>query len=364
MKRYFLSSLLLLPFFFTNMASAQDTLDKYLSSHAYPIDMKDPGGGPGCSILAGKLGGYRVIMLGEGGSHELEFYFDLRSTLLEQLNKRLGVHSFVMEYGSALAVLLNRYLETGDTGCLPPIAHPGFMRFLRELYIYDHSPATLQPIRTVGLDFERTGTYFKALRLLMPSSPAPEPIKNEIEMIKNSSDSMDCDALIRIDKYLKHSLEEKQPAYVQYLGRSYTAVSDIITNPGLCNSRLKNRNFHLVERFEHFDSQYRDSIYFCELGEAHVNFILKNASWLLDMDKNSPFFHRVAVINVYCDNCETPVEKVSNWSFGSLQKDIESRFLPYCRSDFTLFDLTASDDPAIGRFAASGQFLLIVKGLH
>ncbi|MDB5253439.1 MAG: hypothetical protein JWP27_2608, partial [Flaviaesturariibacter sp.] len=66
------------------------------------------------------------------------------------------------------------------------------------------------------------------------------------------------------------------------------------------------------------------------------------------------------VINTYCYNCTTEKESVSNWQLHKLEKEILEKLLPYCVSDFTLFDFS-SDAKVIRKFRDVGQFLIIAK---
>lgn len=342
---------------------AQNQLDDYLSKHRYTIDLLNDQPKELDELLASRLSGYKAVLLGEGGSHYLEFYFPLRLFLLRSLNRTLGVRSFVMEYGSSLSVLYNKYLSTGDSSYLPAFRDPNALTFLRSLYHYNQAPG-VQPIRTIGIDFESPIYYFKALRALLPKDPPPLELQNEIEIIKQSSDSSDCNDFVKTDRRLKESLRTHEATYRQYFKGNFDDVFRIISNEGSCKDVLKNRNTNLKARFELFDSYDHDLLYYGELGEAHVNFTLKNLSYRLNNDKRSPFAGKVAVLNVYCYNCTTPHEAVSNWTMNKIEGDIRNTFLKYCDSDYTLFDLTQSDAPAITRFRAYGQFLLIVKNQH
>lgn len=66
------------------------------------------------------------------------------------------------------------------------------------------------------------------------------------------------------------------------------------------------------------------------------------------------------VVNLYCYNCTTPEEQVSNWPFQKIEGDILKYFIPYCKSGFTLFDLSDNND-LIKKYSAYGQFLIIAK---
>lgn len=103
---------------------------------------------------------------------------------------------------------------------------------------------------------------------------------------------------------------------------------------------------------------YNDNIYYGELGMAHT--ILKNkvaASLINDLPQ---FKDKVCVVNLYCYNCTTEKEKVSNWPLKKIDNDIQKYFLPLCVSDFTLFDLSENSE-LTKKYRDYGQFLIIAK---
>ena len=91
---------------------------------------------------------------------------------------------------------------------------------------------------------------------------------------------------------------------------------------------------------------------------AHT--ILKNKVAATIINNSPKFKDKVCVINLYCYNCSTYKEQVSNWPLKKIEKDILEYFLPYCSSDFTLFDL--SDDIELTKkYSDYGQYLIIAK---
>jgi hypothetical protein len=101
-------------------------------------------------------------------------------------------------------------------------------------------------------------------------------------------------------------------------------------------------------------------MYYAELGGAHT-MLSRQVTAASIINASEQFKDKVCVVNLYCDNCTTPEEgPASNWSFGNIEKQIAKYFLPLCKSDFTLFDLTG-DDPVIKKFQAYGQFLIVAR---
>jgi hypothetical protein len=264
MTRFYCICLL---FFLAPSASpAQDTLGLYLKAHRYPIDLVE--------------------------SHP-------------------DVHTFVMEWGAGMSTLFDQYLASGDSAKYMAGSRPGgyWRRFLQALYAYNQAGGRLDPIRTIGIDFERPAYYFNVLKNLLPAGPVPAELSKEIQLISTTGDSLDCDAFLTIDRVLKDALTRKREAFKTYFGDHFIEVANILSNQGSCKDVLKNRNPDLKRRFELFNALLGDSLYYAELGEAHVCFAKNGLSGLLDRDSKSPFFNRVAVVNVYCYHCHAQGER-------------------------------------------------------
>ena len=91
---------------------------------------------------------------------------------------------------------------------------------------------------------------------------------------------------------------------------------------------------------------------------AHTVLINRNTASIIN--ESSPFKDKVCVINLYCMNCSTVNGAVSNGYFKKMESDILEYFIPYCSSDFTLFDLSDKTE-VTSKYRAYGQFLIIAK---
>lgn len=91
---------------------------------------------------------------------------------------------------------------------------------------------------------------------------------------------------------------------------------------------------------------------------AHT--ILKNKVAAAIINNSPKFKGKVCVINLYCYNCSTDNEQVSNWPLKKIENDILEYFLPYCNSDFTLFDLSENIE-LTEIYSSYGQYLIIAK---
>ena len=346
----------LLMVFISARVCGQSDLERYLSTHYYSFS---PGNGPGPALsdtLVRKLRSYRVILQAEGGSHYLSLYNDLSLMWLRFLNRQLGVTHFFFEFGHSADLLCNAGLANGDS------SYWFFARrtMWNDLYTYNRSRPEKNRLHPIGIDFESRRTYVKALRLLLPGGvPPPQEIGSTLNPVLWGPDTLaDCKAQIHLNAMIKKSLLLYQSTYKRYLGDGYADFEQIILNPGSCKDVLRNRNQHMAASFLAFDARLQDSIYYGELGQAHT--VLNNRNVGSILNQSPGFAGRVCVINMYCDQCSTPVEAVSNWTFKKIEPDIQRYFLPLCSSGFTIFDLS-DPSPAIDRFRAYGQFLIIAR---
>ena len=355
MPRYLLAIV-----FFASLlpAKGQDDLHHYLDTHHYSFSLDSGFTGAIADTLRSKLAGYRLILEAEGGSHYLSIYHKLELDWLLYLHRSMGLTHFVMEAGTSNAVLINKYLETGDSS-----AH--LVRrtaFFDGLYRYNSGLPEDRRLKMTGIDFERASTYVRAIKLLLPAGNPPESIAPAIGLIRETPDSgNDCDAVLRLNKKLHESLKTNRAAFQDYLGSEFIEFDQIVNNNGSCKDPLRNRNDHMAENFLAFDARTNAPVYFGEFGEAHT--VLKNRNLASIVNRTEPFKGKVAVINLYCQDCSTPEEPVSNWPLQSIEPAILRSFLPFCVGDFTLFDLSAPD-PVIAPYREYGQFLIVARKQH
>ncbi|MFT3825176.1 MAG: hypothetical protein QM731_14740 [Chitinophagaceae bacterium] len=341
----------------TTATKAQADLKQYLQTHHYAISLESGFAGAVADTLKQKLKDYKLILQAEGGSHYLDFYTRLPITWLRFLNENFGVTHFFLESGHTSDILLNKYLQTGDTGYIV-----GDKRFWQSLYDYNERVGDQRKLKYFGIDFERVRTYVKALKTLLPATIPPAAINAEIKLIKNANDTLkDCDYILQINNKLQKAIAANRKHFEMYFGDRYSDLEMVVFNKGNCKDVYKNRNNNLAESFLAFDRQFNREMYYGELGEAHT--VLINNNFASKISNSAAFKNKVCVVNLYCYNCTTPQEAVSNWPLAKIEKELLQQFLPFCTADFTLFDLTGSSE-LVKKYAAYGQFLIIAKEQH
>jgi hypothetical protein len=334
---------------------AQDELTHYLKAHLYPFSLEEGFDKRTSDTLQEKLAGYKLLLQGEGGSHDLKFYSRLEPVWLSLLSTRFGVTHFFGEAGNSNALLYNRYLQTGDTSWI-------FVKdktWWKPVYTYN---ATLPPAKKLtffGIDFESKRSYVRALRSILPKPVSPPQITAAIDLIKNAIDTLeDCGYITGINEKLKKELASNRQSFIDFFGDQYDSFEQIILNRGSCGDSARNRNPDMTANFLSFDRKWNARMYYGQLGMAHTILTNRNAASMIN--NSAQFKDKVCVVNTYCYNCTTPREKVSNWPLQKIEQDILDHFLPLCSADFTLFDLSG-DNPVIKKYKGYGQFLIIAK---
>jgi hypothetical protein len=356
MSKLLLSTLLT---FYSFSCYSQIDLNGYLENHHYPFSVDSGFSKSSAEALKQKLGAYKLILLGEGGSHYLQFYEPLRLNWIKFLNKEFGMTHFFMEFGHSSGLLCNQYLQTGDVSYLPTARFTKNKIFWTSLFSYNQERGKDQQAYSFGVDFERTHSYLKALKLLLPIDKPPITIESSIDLVRKLKDTTkSCDEVISINSSLKSAFNRHQESFKQYLTGGYEDFKQIVMNNGSCADAEKNRNRHMADNFLNYAEKFDDRIYYGQLGMAHTNLTSINTATIINNDVR--FKDKVCVVNTYCYNCTTPEETVSNWQLRKIESDILEKLLPFCISDFTLFDF-ADDNREVKRFRDFGQFLIIAK---
>ncbi|MCW3466964.1 hypothetical protein [Chitinophaga nivalis] len=338
---------------------AQDTVaeDAYLSAHHYSFSVTDGFSEKAQQALIEKLSPYKVILLGEGGSHYLRFYEQVQLPLLKFLHEKLAVNAFFMEMGHSSGMVGTRFLRTGDTVFMPgwkPLKESVFWTGMYQYLL----PSKGADIACFGIDFENPRNYGKAMRALIPLLPADAPLT---ALLQSLPQPLNCDKLVEYNKKIKREVEQDTALYRQHLKGQYDDLLLILNNPGSCKDVMKDRNNNLYRRFIEGDKRIGSPRYYGQMGVAHTAKHLR--SFAAKLDKDAAFEGKVCVINTYCLECSTPEEEVSNWQLRAVEKDILRLLVKYCQSDFTLFDFTGADK-RFEQFRKMGEFILVARHQH
>ncbi len=337
---------------------AQDELAQYLQTHQYSFSLEEGFDKTTSDILQQKLSNYKLVLQAEGGSHYLKFYDQLQLMWLSFLNTHFGVTHFFKEAGHSADILLNKYLETGDTSYI----FVNDKTMWRSIYNYNQTQPSSGKLTLFGIDFESRRTYVKALKLILPKKAPPQNIISFIELISNADGTLeDCDYIVGINEKLKSGLLKNKQSFIDFFGKNYSDFERIVLNGRNCKDVLRDRNPNMFTNFLSFDKEFNKQMYYGELGMAHTILKFSNAASMIN--NSDRFQGKVCVISLYCDNCTTPEEQPSNSGFRNIERDIAAYFLPYCKSDFTLFDLS-ENTLLMKKYSDFGQFMIVAKNQH
>ncbi|TDW96849.1 hypothetical protein EDB95_4685 [Dinghuibacter silviterrae] len=333
-------------------ATAQ--VDAYLSTHSYGFSLDSGFDARTQDSLKVRLQGYRLVLQAEGGSHQLRFYTRLPLVWIGFLNRQMGLTHFFLEGGHGAHLLAGQYLRTGDTSYL----HIRDKVFWKGLLAYDQNrPENRRVFPGGGVDFERVNACVPALSFLWKQK-APALLHYADSLLQRYEDTTrNCDTLLTLIKNLKEDFVRRPEDYKVGLGEYFLDYQDIIFNPGTCRDVYRNRNGHMAGRLLAFAARLGDPIYYGEFGEAHT--LLNEKKTMGHLINTAPGWEgKVCAVNLYCYQC-TSTEPVSNWPLHKIEPDILQHFLPLCKEDFTLFDVSG-----LPQYSAYGPLLIIARGQH
>jgi len=353
MYKFFLIALLLV---FTLSVSAQNDLDAYLKNHHYAFDLEAGFDRATQDTLSKKLAPYNVIIQAEGGSHALGCYIMLGFAWQRFLYQKFGLRHFFQEYGHTSDILFNQYLTTGDTS----YRHPRAKAYWEALYTYNTGRPVNDQLRPRGIDFEHPRDYVRAMKLLLTSNIPSKEIEPSIDLIRNADpDNYRCAYTTGLNQELKKSLREYTRQFVQYFGDKYPDFERIVLNKRDCKDVYRNRNTNMAYNFLSFAGDMKEPMYYIELGQAHT-LLSRQGSTASIINRSRQFKNKVAVVNVFCYNCQIQNGKHAPTLRGKIDDDILKYFIPYCKSEFTLFDLSDNIE-LTEKYREYGQFLLVAR---
>lgn len=104
-----------------------------------------------------------LIIVGE--NHASAVSSNIYPGLIKYLHKKTGLNTLLIEFGPAEAYFYSRYLQTGDEKNLNYTIYAGAIKGWREAWreIYAYNKSLKNPLKFIGIDFDRTRTLAYAL---------------------------------------------------------------------------------------------------------------------------------------------------------------------------------------------------------
>jgi len=132
--------------------------------------------------------GKRLLILGE--NHSSSAASTIYPQLIRYLNRKNDVKTLLIEFGPSEAYFYRRYLETGDEKFLNYTIYAGYYKDWKEAWqeIYRYNQTLKEPLKIVGIDFDRTRTFAYALyNIFSHYKKRPGPIDSLMNVIRDKS---------------------------------------------------------------------------------------------------------------------------------------------------------------------------------
>lgn len=249
----------------------------------------------------------------EGGLTEWYKFF------LKFLYEEAGVRYYMPEMGYAEGLLWNKYLETGNEDYikynLKYSRRSGAKAFWEWLYEFNQQKSPEERIKVIGIDAERTYTYYEALAWLMPTGKIPSSaIQHSIQTILQKRDyyrenyKNDYEVYVAFYekeiKSLAKDFDKHKKEYQNFFGDNYTDAERIITNH-LRPTKMMARDKGMYKKIVQYSKQNKkEDKYFGDFGSWHTQLynrtINSSTMYFLNKRKSSSFRNKVMTINMYC----------------------------------------------------------------
>jgi hypothetical protein len=311
-----------------------------------------------------------------GEAHGMVINYELQVKFLEYFNAKAGVRYFLQEYSHSYAILLNKYLETGDESILKRLYEPtkgtaGWSKqsyeMWKKVYDYNCSLPKDKKITIVGIDIEHQfqnavwGMYY-----LLPDKEPPYDIKPLIDDLKNlygNKIDVSSNDVLAFSKKLKDSIHQYSKEYEAYLGDSlfdFQMINDNILNADEAYAANHNgidmqdfneiRDKKMYENFLRVYSHLPKGKYFGQFGASHVMQGTQDyTNWLASlMNKpGSPVEKKVLSIVYAYKDCQYMARSNGGYSVRSFSSynDGDGLMEPYLKGDLVLFRLSGKNSP-------------------
>lgn len=128
------------------------------------------------------------------------------------------------------------------------------------------------------------------------------------------------------------------------LGNEYDDIKYLVTNPNISTPASPRDKKMANNLLNEIAGDGPNDQYFLDCGMAHSRphekNTLANILWNSEQLKG-----KIAVVALYCQDCTTAVEKVSNWAYPAIKGDVLKSFEAAAETDgIVIYDLSALPD--------------------
>jgi len=347
-------------FFTISAAAAQDTLrlHEYLQRHRYTIDFTSD---HAFSMLPQLMNGKNVLVLGEGGNHELSMYATLKPALVNQLAKQ-NLKYFLIESGRTTAFFMNNYLHDGYNDC------PKYMERFCDL-CNRMKPATQagSTFKVVGIDFEFTWDFHESMQYLLGNvalDKCPHARALITELLDTGYMAFSYADFYKFGKFYREKQEQlyaDSSAIRTELGDKYADLLYFLSNPNVTRPN-KDRNGALAQNLlAEIMPLDTSAVYFLSTGIAH-SLPCESYSAIHKALKNEELRSRTIVMNVHCEQCAVQGKAMTGRSPMKFlnEEDIKACLSNAANAEIVLFDLSALP-PEYDNIKKYGDLLLFAR---
>lgn len=356
---------------FSACAQEEETVEKrFLKKNYQKLDMDNFSK---IKLIDSEIGGKEIFFAAE--YHNIYPYQKLQMNFLKYLKGKTDIKYLISEMSCGDAVMINKYLETGDENILNQFFKNGknyftftddFYEFFKELYTFNKTLSNEEKIKIVGVDMElRPDNAIWALDSLVQKGDTPEKIKPIIDKLKYINSNIHkpnkenpIDYLYELSTNLLESIEKNTSIYENYLGGNYFDFKTITENLkytcenylGRHGSYIDNRDATMYANFQKYYAKLSKGKYFGQFGMNHVFQKSINGkeyfASFLNNDEKSPVKEKILTI-VYLNKKNEDLNNTNEDFYFSdtCSSEILNVIDPYLKSDLTLFKLTGKDSP-------------------
>jgi hypothetical protein len=349
------------------------------------------------SVMDSAARNYKVFFTGENHSF-LRQNTKVELKMLRYLHQKAGVRIYLLEFGTSVGWLANKFIQTGDTSYLSDLKDKSY-RDYTDLFLglreFNKTLPDSEKIQVFGIDLEWSQPVAcKALARFLPDTLAPpDSIRLSVESLRGLSRFLKADPETQKNTYpsyyfsgnynIRNSLREiisnfrsHTADYSRYLAEDYAIFHKIIR--GLENFRtwdeyegsrmiqgMYYREQYMYEEFLGILKTYPDAKFFGQFGRCHVarqkqeewcnGYDLSPLAGRINNSDNTLVRGKVCTIAIYYPNGGFM------GNFSADEKKLKKLFPSNRREGFRIYD--ASKDTSVGS-VITDKFNFIIVNFH
>ena len=259
----------------------------YLDEHRTSLNINNNNNFKGFHPLEKALDSHQVFLLGE--LHRKTFNYKIQMKMVRYFHQRAGVRHILLEYGHSMGVMVNRYLDSGDSEVLEQIrfltyAEDDFFNFLKQLYRFNSHLPEEDRIHVAGIDLEaQPAVALHVLHSWLPDQPPPPGLDSIIHVLQtfNKKKQFSFREALALHQGILDLARNKPGELRKYLGDQAENWSKVLTSMAVRNEYILQRKAdprkamhyrenYLLKHFQELLAQFPNEKFFGQIGQLHV----------------------------------------------------------------------------------------------